>query len=48
MHNHIVFKPTLIKELISIEKKRAIESQIFLTEKKNAKLRARTCANGST
>ena len=47
-HNHIVFKPIAIKELSAIEKRRTMESLIFLTEKKDRRINARTCANGST
>ena len=48
LHNRIVFKPILIEELTSIEKRKAMESLIFLTEKKDGRIKARTCANGST
>jgi hypothetical protein len=48
LHDPIVFKPIAIKELSTIEKRRAMESLIFLTEKKDGKIKARTCANGST
>jgi hypothetical protein len=48
LHDCIVFKPIAIKELSTIKKRRAMESLIFLTEKNNRKIKARTCANGST
>jgi hypothetical protein len=48
LHNHIVFKLITIKELLMIEKRRAMESLIFLTEKKDGRIMARTCANSST
>ena len=34
--------------MISSERKRAMESLIFLTEKRDGTVKARTCANGST
>jgi hypothetical protein len=37
-----------VEELTQIEKRRAMESLIFLTEKKDGKIKARTCTNGST
>jgi hypothetical protein len=43
-----VFKPIAIKELSTLERRRAMESLIFLTEKKDGRIKARTCANGST
>ena len=48
LHDRIVFKPILIEELTTIEQKCAMESLIFLTDKKDSKIKARTCANGST
>jgi hypothetical protein len=48
LHNHVVFIPLLVKELTQIEKRRAMESLIFLTEKKDGRIKASTCANGST
>jgi hypothetical protein len=48
LHDRIVFKPIAIKELSTLEKTRAMESLIFLTEKKDGRIKARTCANGST
>jgi hypothetical protein len=48
LHDRIVFKPIAIEELSTIEKRRAMESLIFLTEKKDGRIKARTCANGST
>jgi hypothetical protein len=48
LHHHIVFKPIAIKELSMIKKRRTMESLIFLTEKKDRKIKARTCTNGST
>jgi hypothetical protein len=48
LHDHIEFKPTASKELSTIKKRRAMESLIFLTEKKDRKIKARICANGRT
>jgi wyosine [tRNA(Phe)-imidazoG37] synthetase (radical SAM superfamily) len=48
LHNHVVFIPLLVEELTQIEKRRAMESLIFLTEKKDGRIKARTCANRST
>jgi Reverse transcriptase (RNA-dependent DNA polymerase) len=48
LHDRVVFKPIAIEKLSSIEKRRAMESLIFLTEKKDGRIKARTCANGST
>jgi hypothetical protein len=48
LHNHIVFNPIAIKELLTIKKRKAMESLIFHTKKKDWKIKARTCANGST
>jgi hypothetical protein len=48
LHDCNVFIPSLVEELTPTEKRRAIESLIFLTEKKVGRIRARTCTNGST
>jgi hypothetical protein len=40
--------PILIEELTHVKRKRAMESLIFLTEKKAGRIKAMTCANGST
>ena len=48
LHDRECFKPIHKKDLIEIEKKQALESLIFLTEKKSGELKARHCANGST
>jgi hypothetical protein len=48
LYNQVVFKPIAIKELSMLEKRRAMESLIFLTEKKDGRIKARTCTNGST
>jgi hypothetical protein len=48
LHNRVVFIPLLVEELTQIEKRRAMESLIFLTEKKDGKIKAKMCANRST
>lgn len=48
LHDRVVFRPVHISDLTPIEKKRALESLIFLVEKKDGRVKARYCANGST
>jgi hypothetical protein len=48
LHDRVVFEPILIAEMTQLERKRAMESLIFLTEKRDGTIKARTCANGST
>ena len=43
-----VFEPIRVKEMTEVERKRAMESLIFLVEKCDGRVKARTCANGST
>jgi hypothetical protein len=43
-----VFKPISIQTMTHEEKRCAIDSLIFLVEKRDARIKARTCANGST
>ena len=45
LHNHIVFTPILVEELTTVKQKSVMESLIFLTEKNNGRIKARTCAN---
>ena len=47
LHMRKVFEPINPSDLTYEERKKAMESLIFLTEKKNRILKARTCANGS-
>jgi Reverse transcriptase (RNA-dependent DNA polymerase) len=47
LHERTVFKPINIHELTHQEKKRAIDSLIFLVQKDDGRIKARTCANGS-
>jgi hypothetical protein len=43
-----VFEPVKMADMTPLERKRAMESLIFLTEKRDGTVKARTCANGST
>jgi hypothetical protein len=44
----VVFEPIHIKEMTTLERKRSMESLIFLAEKRDETIKARMCANGST
>ena len=48
LHDRKCFIPIAKEELSALEKKRALESLIFLTEKRDGRIKARHCANGST
>jgi hypothetical protein len=48
IHDQVVFEPISIEEMTKLEKKRAMESLIFLTEKRDETVKARVCASGST
>eukprot|EP00957_Ditylum_brightwellii_P079041 6011857-Ditylum_brightwellii.AAC.1 len=48
LHSRNVFEPIHVKDLTLLEKKRAMESLIFLTKKRDETIKARACANGST
>ena len=48
MINRKCFKPIHKAELNAIERKRAMESLLFLNEKRDGTIKARFCANGST
>ena len=48
MKDRDCFEPIHKLSLNETEKKRVMESLIFLTEKKSGKIKARHCANGST
>ena len=47
LHDRVCFEPIKLENLTPTEKKRALESLIFLVEKKSGEVKARTCANGS-
>ena len=48
LHDRAVFEPIHINEMTQVERRRAMESLIFLVEKRDGRIKARTCANGST
>ena len=48
LHDRKVFDPIDYDELTVKEKKQAMESLIFLVEKRDGSIKARACANGST
>jgi hypothetical protein len=48
LHGRVVFEPISIEDMTALEKKRAMESLIFLNEKRDETIKARMCANGST
>jgi hypothetical protein len=48
LNDREVSEPIDVSQLSAIEKKRALESLIFLVEKKDKTIKGRTCANGST
>jgi hypothetical protein len=47
LHNRECFKPIDFNTMNEIEQKRALESLIFITQKKNGTVKARHCANGN-
>jgi hypothetical protein len=47
LHDRKVFKPIMTSELTTQERKRAMESLIFLTEKRDGRVKVRTCAKCS-
>ena len=47
LHKRSVFKPVDPLKLTPLQRKRALESLIFLTEKRDGRIKARACANGS-
>ena len=48
IHDRVVFIPINVNNMTDQERKRAMESLIFLSEKRDGTIKARTCANGST
>jgi hypothetical protein len=46
IHDRVIFEPIRIEEMTILERKRAMESLIFLTEKRDKTVKARVCANG--
>ena len=47
LHQIKCFRPVGVSEMTNWEKKRALESLIFLVEKRDGRVKGRTCANGS-
>ena len=47
LHDRVVFEPVNVDSLLPKERKRAMESLMFLTEKRDGTIKGRTCANGS-
>ena len=48
LHDRVVFEPIRIADLTEIEKRRAMESLIFLVETRDKSIKGRACANGSS
>ena len=48
LHNRIVFEPVMLQDLNQEEIDKAMESLIFLAEKRDGTIKGRMCANGST
>jgi hypothetical protein len=48
LHDRVVFRPIHVNDLSQQEKNRAMESLVFLVEKRDGRVKARACANGST
>jgi hypothetical protein len=48
IHDRVVFEPNSIEKMTKLERKRSMESLIFLTKKRDGTIKARVCANGST
>jgi len=48
IHDCVVFRPISVEELTKLKRKRAMESLIFLNEKRDGRIKGHACANGST
>ena len=48
LHDRYCFKPVDVSTLTAEQRQRALESLIFLTEKRSGEIKTRQCANGST
>ena len=48
LHERKVFEPINVSTMDATERKKAMESLIFVTEKRDGVIKARMCANGST
>ena len=47
LHQRICFRPISVYDMTPQERRRAMQSLIFLTEKRDGTIKARTCADGS-
>jgi hypothetical protein len=48
LHDRVVFEPIHVEDMTPLERKRAMESLIFLAKKRDETIKARMCANEST
>jgi hypothetical protein len=48
LNDQVVFEPISINEMTALKRKRAMESLVFLNEKREKTVMAGFCANGST
>ena len=48
LHDRVCFRPINPNTMTQMERKRALESLLFLVEKKSGEVKARNVANGST
>jgi len=48
LEDRMVFYPIRVSQLTALERSRAMESLMFLVEKRDGRIKARFCANGST
>jgi hypothetical protein len=48
LNDRVVFEPISVNEMTALERKRAMESLVFLKEKRDESIKARFLANGST
>ncbi len=47
LHNRGTFRPLDVRLISPLDKKRAMEALIFMVEKRDGRIKSRTCANGS-
>ena len=47
LHDRLCWQPIDVSSMSASERKKALESLMFLVEKKDGKIKARHCANGS-
>jgi hypothetical protein len=49
VHNRVAFEPVRVEDLTNLEKQHAMESLIFLVEKRDMSIiKGRACANGNS